>query len=46
VKNADEKVSKVIDEINEFYKTDWVNYRNAVEKLNLSPFKELDELKY
>ncbi len=46
VKNADEKVSKVIDEINVFYKTDWVNYRNAIEKLNLSPFKELDELKY
>jgi hypothetical protein len=46
VKNADEKVSKVIAEINEFYKTDWVNYRNAVEKLNLSPFKEFEELKY
>jgi hypothetical protein len=46
VKNADEKVSKVIAEINVFYKTDWVNYKNAVEKLNLSPFKELEELKY
>lgn len=46
VKNADKKVSKVIADINEFYKTDWVNYRNAVEKLNLSPFRELDELKY
>ncbi|MDF1518427.1 MAG: hypothetical protein P1P79_10825, partial [Lutibacter sp.] len=46
VKNADEKVSKVIAQINEFYKADWVNYKNAVEKLNLSPFKELGELKY
>jgi len=46
VKNADEKVSKVIEEINAFYKTDWVDYRNTVEKLDLSPFKEIEELKY
>jgi len=46
VKNADLKVSAVIGTINEFYKTDWVNYQKSVEKLDLSPFKEVKELKY
>jgi len=46
VKNADLKVSTVIDTINDFYKTDWVNYQKAVEKLELSPFKAIEELKY
>ena len=46
VKNADSKVSPVIEKINSFYKTDWVSYQESVEKLNLSPFKEVEELKY
>jgi photosystem II stability/assembly factor-like uncharacterized protein len=46
VKNADEKVSAVISKINDFYKTDWVNYQKEVEKLQLSPFKPVEELKY
>jgi hypothetical protein len=46
VKNADEKVSDVIAKINEFYKTDWVNYQKSMESLHLSPFKEVEELKY
>jgi len=46
VKNADLKVSAVISNINDFYKTDWVNYQKTVEKLDLSPFKEVEELKY
>ncbi|SNR66403.1 WD40/YVTN/BNR-like repeat-containing protein [Lutibacter flavus] len=46
MKNADEKVGAVISKINEFYKTDWVNYKTSVEKLSLSPFEELEELKY
>ncbi|NLP57173.1 hypothetical protein [Lutibacter sp. B1] len=46
VNNADKKVSEVISKINKFYNTDWVNYQKTVEKLNLSPFKELEELKY
>lgn len=46
IKNADEKVSSVISKINNFYKNDWVNYRNTVEKLQLSPFKPTEELKY
>jgi photosystem II stability/assembly factor-like uncharacterized protein len=46
MKNANEKVSAVISKINEFYKTDWVTYKVSVEKLVLSPFEELEELKY
>lgn len=46
VKNADLKVSAEIEKINAFFKTDWVNYQSEVEKLELSPFKEVEELKY
>jgi len=46
VKNADIKVSEVISKINEFYKNDWTSYQKVVEKLVLSPFKEVEELKY
>ena len=46
IKNADEKVSAVISKINDFYKNEWVNYRNTLEKLELSPFKPIEELKY
>ncbi|MDV7186768.1 hypothetical protein R3X25_05690 [Lutibacter sp. TH_r2] len=46
VKNANKKVGDVISKINEFYKTEWVAYQNSVESLNLSPFKEVKELKY
>jgi len=46
VKNADLKVSAVISKINAFYKIDWVNYKKSVEKLELSPFEEVEELKY
>jgi hypothetical protein len=46
VENADKKVSEVISKINEFYKSDWTSYQKVVEKLVLSPFKEIEELKY
>jgi len=46
VKNADEKVRAVISKINTFYKTDWINYKNSVENLKLSPFEEVKELEY
>jgi len=46
VKNANEKVGAVILKINEFFKTDWVDYKKSVENLNLSPFKEIEELKF
>lgn len=46
VENANTKVSAVISNINTFYKTKWVDYQKSVENLNLSPFKEVKELKY
>ena len=46
VKNADKKVSDVISKINKFYKTDWLNYKNNVEHLKLSPFEEVKALDY
>ncbi|MDP3314355.1 hypothetical protein [Lutibacter sp.] len=46
IENANAKVGAVIEKINEFYKTDWVNYRKSVENLQLSKFKEIEELKY
>ncbi len=46
VQNADAKVGAVISKINEFYKTEWINYQRSVENLKLSPFKEYQELKY
>lgn len=46
IKNADLKVSAVIDDINKFYKKDWVEYQNLVKELELSPFKGHKELIY
>ena len=46
VENADKKISNVINSINEFYSTDWINYQKTMEKLNLSPFKEVKEINY
>jgi len=44
VKNANSKVDKVILNINQFYKTDWISYRKLVEGLKLSSFKDYEEL--
>jgi photosystem II stability/assembly factor-like uncharacterized protein len=46
VKNANKKVSAQITKVNQFYKTDWVDYQKSIESLKLSPFKEVEELKY
>ena len=46
MKNADAKISAVIDEINAFFKTDWPEYQKSVENVDLSPFKEIEEVKY
>ncbi len=44
VKNAKEKISKVITQINKFYESDWIEYKQKVEKLELSPFKNYKPL--
>ena len=45
IKNANEKVDAAMKPINEFYKTNWPNYRQQIEELNLSLFKDYKELK-
>ncbi|MDH3323008.1 MAG: hypothetical protein OEM04_08465, partial [Flavobacteriaceae bacterium] len=44
IKNANMKVDKVILDINQFYQTDWLEYRKLVEGLNVSPFKDYSVL--
>uniref|UniRef100_UPI00356832E9 hypothetical protein n=1 Tax=Lutibacter sp. TaxID=1925666 RepID=UPI00356832E9 len=46
INNADAKVREVILKINDFYKTDWLVYRNSVENIQLNKFEEIDLLKY
>jgi len=43
--NGFDKVNPVIDKINSFFKTDWLNYREKIEALNLTLFKDFKELK-
>jgi len=45
IKNANDKIDKVILNINSFYKSEWPDYRKQAEGLNLSPFKDYKELK-
>ncbi|MCF6223692.1 MAG: hypothetical protein L3J34_08185 [Flavobacteriaceae bacterium] len=44
IKNANMKVDKVIEDINNFYKSEWLDYRKQVESLKLTPFKDYKEL--
>ena len=44
VKNANAKVDEVINNINKFFKTDWLAYRKLVENIKLSSFKDYKEL--
>jgi hypothetical protein len=46
IKIADEKVEEVISKINEFYKSDWISYKDSVKDLKLSPFTDIEEFKY
>jgi hypothetical protein len=40
VKFANEKLADVMNRINAFYETQWTAYRNTMEKVSLSPFKD------
>ena len=44
VKNAIDIIDVVIDDINKFFKTDWLAYRKLVENLKLSSFKDYEKL--
>ena len=45
VKNAHDKIKSAIDPIKEFYAKQWPEYRKKIEALNLSLFKDYEELK-
>ena len=45
IENANAKIDPVISRINEFYKTQWLEYRAKVEAADLSLFKDYDMLK-
>ena len=45
VKNAEAKVTKVINSIDTFFKDDWNGYRKKIEALNLNLFKDYKALK-
>jgi hypothetical protein len=44
-KQAEEQIGKVTERVNRFYEKTWPDYRNAMEKVNISPFKEYELLK-
>ena len=44
IENAEYKLNPVIEHINEFYRKDWIVYRNKVEEANISIFKDYDPL--
>jgi len=44
-KQAQDQVGFIVERVNKFYATTWQAYRNAVEKVNISPFKNYEPLK-
>jgi photosystem II stability/assembly factor-like uncharacterized protein len=44
-KHAEDKIAEVTKRVNTFYDTTWKQYREMMEKVSLSPFKDYDPLK-
>jgi hypothetical protein len=44
-KFAEDKIGEVIQRVNAFYETTWKQYREAMEKVSVSPFKDYEPLK-
>jgi len=44
-KQAEEQFSKVLERVNKFYEKTWPDYRSAMEKVSISPFKNYEPLK-
>ncbi|MFY0686319.1 MAG: hypothetical protein JXQ90_04090 [Cyclobacteriaceae bacterium] len=38
------EMSRVIDDVNAFYSGDWMNFRNTIEQVDLTPFKEYEKI--
>ena len=45
IENANATVDPVVGRINDFYKTEWLEYRTLVEAAKLSLFKDYEMLK-
>lgn len=44
-KQAEEQVAKVIERVNKFFEKSWPDFRSAMDKVTLSPFKNYDPIK-
>jgi photosystem II stability/assembly factor-like uncharacterized protein len=44
-KQAEDQVGLILERVNKFYGTTWLSYRNALEKVSISPFKNYEPLK-
>ncbi len=44
-KQAEDQVGGIVEKVNKFYATTWQSYRNALEKVSISPFKNYEPLK-
>jgi len=44
VQQAEEKLSEAVKAVDEFFANDWKDYKQEVEKLDLSPFKDYEPL--
>jgi hypothetical protein len=45
VKFAEDQVQQVLDRVNAFYEKTWVDYRNSMQNVVISPFKDYQPLK-
>ncbi|MEL7002256.1 MAG: hypothetical protein AAFN93_05915, partial [Bacteroidota bacterium] len=45
VEQAENKLEEAIKPINDFYSNEWKAYREEMEKVDLSPFKDYEPLK-
>jgi hypothetical protein len=44
-KHADDKITEMVSKVNNFFSTQWSEYRAVMEKVTLSPFKDYEPLK-
>jgi ElaB/YqjD/DUF883 family membrane-anchored ribosome-binding protein len=43
--HAQNEVNKILGRVNKFYEKQWIDYRTAMEKVSISPFKNYEPLK-
>ncbi len=45
MKQASEAMDRILDRVNKFYEKQWPDYRAAMEKVSINPFKTYEPLK-